>query len=62
MRAYRDSLSRCIGMALLVVLLLFPAIAIDPLGLNSRVGLTTPVSADDGTAWSGTWHYPIWEM
>jgi hypothetical protein len=36
-------------MALLVVLLLFPVLAIDPLELNSRVGLTTPVSADDGT-------------
>jgi len=55
MRAYSDSLSRRIWIALLVVLLLFPALAIDPLGLNSYVGFTTTVYADDGTNLSGKW-------
>jgi len=55
MRSYRDSLSRCIRMALLIVLLLLPALAIDPLGLNSTIGLTAPVSADDGKGWAGSW-------
>jgi hypothetical protein len=51
MRPYSDSLSRCVQMALLVVFLLLPAVAIDPLGLNSPVGITTPVSADSGEGW-----------
>jgi len=55
MKVYRDRLSRCIWMALMVVVMLLPALAIDPLKLNSPAGLTTPLSADDGYDWSGTW-------
>jgi hypothetical protein len=35
-------------MALLIVVMLVPALAIDPFGLNSPFGLTTPVSAQGG--------------
>jgi hypothetical protein len=45
-------------MALLIVVMLVPALAIDPLGLNSTAGLTTPVFADDGGVWSGKWQSP----
>jgi hypothetical protein len=55
MKVYGDSLSRGIRVALLVVVMLAPALAIDPLGLNSLAGLTTPVSAQDGTGWAGNW-------
>jgi len=55
MQVYRGNLSRCIWMALLVMLLLLPVFAIDPLGINSRSGFTTPVSAQDGTNLSGKW-------
>jgi len=51
MRSYSDRLFLCIRMALLVVFLLLPAVAIDPLGLNSPVGITTPVCADSGEGW-----------
>jgi hypothetical protein len=46
-------------MALLIVVMLVPALAMDPFGLNSRIGLTTPVSAQDGTGWSGKWRGTI---
>ena len=51
MRSYSDSLSRCVWMMLLIGLVLFPAVAIDPLELNSPAGITTPVSADSGEGW-----------
>ena len=54
-RVYSDSLSRCIRMALQVVLLLFTVLAIDPPGLNSPFGISAPVSAQGGAGWGGTW-------
>jgi hypothetical protein len=53
--SHLDGLHRSISMALLVVLLLFPVLATDPLGLNSPPGFTTPVYAQDGKDWSGKW-------
>jgi len=55
MKVYRYCLSGYIRIALLVVLLLFTALAIDSLGLNSPAGLTAPVSAQGGIGWGGTW-------
>ena len=50
MKVYTDILSRCIWMALLVMLLLFPVTAIGPLKFSSTVGVATPVSAEIGRA------------
>jgi hypothetical protein len=55
MKVYRDFLFGSIWMALLVALMLFPAVTAGPLPLNSRAGVTTPVSADGGASWSGDW-------
>ena len=55
MIVYSDSLFRGVCMALLVVVMLVTVIAMDPLGLNSPVGLATPVSAQGGTDLSGQW-------
>jgi hypothetical protein len=57
MKNYSNSLSGYIRMALLVVLLLFTALAMDPPGLNSPFGIPVPVSAQDGKSWSGSWNY-----
>jgi len=48
MKVYSNRLSRCVRIALLVVLLLFPTLTIDPLGLNSPFGMPAPVSAQGG--------------
>jgi hypothetical protein len=55
MKINMNGLSRYIWMALLVAILLFPAISIDQLKLSSCASVTTPVSADGGAGWAGDW-------